>query len=312
MDNIARINQAIAYIEAHITGDIDYAQAAKIACCPTHQFPRIFAYVADIPLNEYIRRRRLSLAAIDLQAAKCSVIDIALKYGYDSQSAFTRAFKQLHGISPSQAKKAGAPLHIVPPMSFQFPKGNYINPYHYRVEKGNVKMAELTKLEFADFGPCKVIGKAIKTKPMSNDMPRLWGQCSADGTFETLFAQKEYFPENTEPTCIGFIPEFDMETMTFTYVVGIFVTKNAPVPEGFDSFDVPACHIAKSWIKGEEYEVFSNAFNLTQQALEEKGFQVDAEHYFECEVYTDERYSIPKNKGEKVITMDYYLPCKKA
>lgn len=118
MDWIERLNKAIAYMEAHMTEEIDYAQVAKIASCSSFHFQRMFSYIASVSLSEYIRRRKMSLAAIDLQNGGEKIIDIALKYGYASPTAFNRAFQSIHGIAPSRVKE-GAMLKSYPPISFQ-------------------------------------------------------------------------------------------------------------------------------------------------------------------------------------------------
>lgn len=105
MEWIERLNKAINYIEENITKEIEYEQVAKIACCSTYHFQRMFAYMADVPLSEYIRRRRMSLAAVELQNDDKKIIDVALKYGYSSPTAFNRAFKSIHGVAPSVIKK---------------------------------------------------------------------------------------------------------------------------------------------------------------------------------------------------------------
>lgn len=110
MEWIERLNGAINYIEEHLCEEMDLNEASKIACCSTYHFQRMFAYMADIPLAEYMRRRRMSLAAVDLQSGDNKVIDVALKYGYNSPTAFNRAFKNIHGIAPSQAKEKGVVL----------------------------------------------------------------------------------------------------------------------------------------------------------------------------------------------------------
>ena len=109
MDWIELLNSAINYIEAHITVEPDYDQLAKIACCSTYHFQRMFAYMAGVPLSEYIRRRKMSLAAVDLQGSDEKIVDLALKYGYASPTAFNRAFQSIHGIAPSALKKAESP-----------------------------------------------------------------------------------------------------------------------------------------------------------------------------------------------------------
>jgi len=118
MEWIDRLNKALDYIEENLTGEISYEQAAKIACCSTFHFQRMFAYIAGVPLSEYIRRRRMTAAAFDLQTGDEKVIDLALKYGYDSPTAFNRAFHSIHGLSPSQAKNPGTALCAYPRISF--------------------------------------------------------------------------------------------------------------------------------------------------------------------------------------------------
>lgn len=134
MDWITRLNSAIAHLEAHMTEEVDYAQLAQIACCSSYQFQRMFSYIAGVPLSEYIRRRKMSLAALDLQGTDAKVIDIALKYGYASPTAFNRAFQSIHGIAPSQAKEAGASLKSYSLLSFKLiAKG--VDEMEFRIEK---------------------------------------------------------------------------------------------------------------------------------------------------------------------------------
>ena len=84
MDWIERLNKAMNYIEEHLTDEIDYGQLGRIACCSAYHFQRMFTYMAGVPLSEYIRRRRMSLAAVDLQGKNVKIIDVAGKYGYNS------------------------------------------------------------------------------------------------------------------------------------------------------------------------------------------------------------------------------------
>ena len=110
MEWIERLNSAVEYMEDHLLEKIDYEEVAEIANFPAYHFQRMFFYMTNISVSEYIRRRRMSLAAVDLQDAGAKVIDIALKYGYDSPTAFNRAFQSIHGIAPSVAKKENATL----------------------------------------------------------------------------------------------------------------------------------------------------------------------------------------------------------
>lgn len=133
MEWIERLNSAITYIEDHLDDEIDYDQLAKIALCSTFHFRRMFGYMTGVTLAEYIRRRRMSCAAADIQAGE-RILDIALKYGYESPTAFNRAFQAIHGIPPSQAKKQGVTLRTSSPISFDVSvKGG--QEMDYRIEK---------------------------------------------------------------------------------------------------------------------------------------------------------------------------------
>lgn len=118
MEWLKQLSKAIEYIEVNLAGEISYEEAAKIACCSTYYFQRMFSYVADLSLSDYIRRRKMTQAAFDLQASDCRVIDIAVKYGYTSPTSFNRAFQSVHGITPVAAKRQGHMLNAYPPISF--------------------------------------------------------------------------------------------------------------------------------------------------------------------------------------------------
>lgn len=108
MDWIQGIQQAIEYIESHLTEHIDYNKAARCAYSSSFHFQRIFGILCGFSLGEYIRRRRLTLAGNDLLYKKMKVIDVAYKYGYETPESFSRAFQKFHGILPSQVKNGCA------------------------------------------------------------------------------------------------------------------------------------------------------------------------------------------------------------
>ena len=97
---IEGLNASVDYIEEHLDGDVDIARAASFASCTEGQFRRIFSYLAGMGLAEYVRKRRLSCAALDLSRGE-RVLDVAVRYGYSSPTAFNRAFQEVLGMSPS-------------------------------------------------------------------------------------------------------------------------------------------------------------------------------------------------------------------
>ena len=134
MDFMKRMTEVIDYIEEHIAEDFDINDLAKIVCCNAYQFGRIFSYIVGISLAEYIRNRRLSLAALELQGGSGKVIDIALKYGYNSPESFARAFREMHGVSPKEARSKGVTLRMYPCIALEFYIRGAVN-MDYRIEK---------------------------------------------------------------------------------------------------------------------------------------------------------------------------------
>jgi AraC family transcriptional regulator len=139
------MNNAMVYIEEHLTDDIDYSEVSKIASCSEYHFKRMFSFLSGIGLSEYIRRRRLTLAALDLKDTNLRIIDVAVKYGYDSADAFSRAFHSMHGILPSEARSENTQLKAYPRMTFQLSiKGGCEMNYRI-VEKGPFKLVGVKK-----------------------------------------------------------------------------------------------------------------------------------------------------------------------
>jgi AraC family transcriptional regulator len=166
MDWVDRMNAAIDYVEEHMNSDIEYEEISKIMCCPLAVFQRSFTQITGIPLSEYIRNRKLTCAAYDLQNTNIKVIDIALKYGYESSDAYSVAFKRLHGVMPIMARKPGVKLAF------------YCRLYFALTIKGVYKM-DYRKVEREQF---KVIGRRITT-PYGGGT---WAIVKSDGSADTM------------------------------------------------------------------------------------------------------------------------------
>lgn len=119
MDWITGIQNAINYIEEHLLEEIDYEEVARQSYSSGYHFQRVFGILCGYTVGEYIRNRRLSLAGMELQTEKAKVIDVALKYGYDSPDSFAKAFQKFHGITPSRARVDGAVLNSFSRLSLQ-------------------------------------------------------------------------------------------------------------------------------------------------------------------------------------------------
>ncbi len=175
MEWIQRLNRALNYIEENLTQEIDYDEAARIACCSVYHFQRMFAYMADIPLSEYIRRRRMSLAAVDLQRGE-RVLDVSMKYGYSSPTAFNRAFQAIHGAAPSLIKEGGMILKSYPPITFHITiKG--VEEMNYRIEN---------KEEFRIIGIAQPLEKEVEKN--FSIVPGMWQKAHMEGTVDRLIS----------------------------------------------------------------------------------------------------------------------------
>lgn len=182
MEWIDRLNSAIEYIEEHLTDEIDYEQLGRIACCSAYHFQRMFTYMAGVPLSEYIRRRKMSLAVVDLQGKGKKIIDVAGKYGYSSPTAFNRAFQSIHGIAPSAVKNEGVAVKSFPTLTFKLTvKG--VEEMNYRIE---------SKEAF------RIVGVSV---PLQKDIeknfaviPSKWEEISVNGTLQKLLGMMDTPP----------------------------------------------------------------------------------------------------------------------
>lgn len=127
------MNRVIAYIEDHLTEDIRMEAMASIVGCSTYEFSRIFSFMTGMPVSDYIRRRRLTQAVFDIQNGNGRIIDVALKYGYESPGTFSRAFKELHGQTPLSARKSGVSLKTYPQIAFKLTIRG-VNEMRFRME----------------------------------------------------------------------------------------------------------------------------------------------------------------------------------
>ena len=220
MEWLDRMNDALGYLEANLAGTADMEHAARLACCSVYHFGRMFSYIAGVPLSEYLRRRRMTLAAFDLQNGG-RVLDVALRYGYESPTAFNRAFQSVHGVSPSAAQRDGAPLKAYPRISFKI------------TVKGEAEMDyRIIKQE-----AFRIVGVREPLLPDFEDsfrrVPEFWGDAAASGAIPRLCLLMDAAPKGIlgVSTCMP-----DAENYYY-----IAVASTRPAPEGMHEYVVPAC-----------------------------------------------------------------------
>ena len=223
MDWLEKMNNAMNYIEANLANEISYDKAAQIACCSTYHFQRMFSFITNVSLAEYIRRRRLTLAAFELQASSIKVIDVAYKYGYDSPEAFSRAFKHLHGVMPISARNKGTALKAYPKMVFSISiKGD--KELDYRIEQ---------KDAFEVFGVFSVMSLGMEQAFI--DVPQFCKKCDEDGTcrrINELLGRPDDSPLHAAL--------YDFSDTGFKYMVCYYTPKTASIPEKYTKLHVPA------------------------------------------------------------------------
>lgn len=219
MDWVERLNQSMNYIEEHLTDEIDYSRLGQIACCSSYHYQRMFTYMAGITLSEYIRRRKMSLAAVDLQSGTERVIDIAVKYGYSSPTAFNRAFQSFHGIAPSAVKTEGVSVKTFSPIVFKIAVKGACE-MDYRIE---------TKEAFRIVGISAPLDKEIEKNFAV--VPKMWQDAVEKGTIQKLAAIMNAPPMGL----LGVSLCSDEEQ--WKYFIAVSSTKES---DGFEEYTVPA------------------------------------------------------------------------
>ena len=253
MEWMERLNQSLDYIEAHLTEEIDYEQLGRIACCSAYHYQRMFAYMAGIPLSEYIRRRRMSLAAVDLLGGE-RVVDVALKYGYSSPTAFNRAFQAVHGIAPSAVKGEGVSMKSYPPIAFKITiKG--VEEMQYRIEKREA---------------FRIVGVSA---PLDRDIeknfaviPTVWDEVTANGKLQKLVGMME-------PPLMGVLGVCACEeSKPWRYYIAVSSTQPA---DGFEEYTVPAATWAVFSGSGTSQSIQQLEQRIVTEWLPTSGYEYD-------------------------------------
>ena len=173
MNNFDRLNEVIKYIETNLDSEISIKRICQILCVNEYTLYRIFNFITGISLTEYIRNRRLSMAGLELINSRIKIIDLSLKYGYDSPISFSRAFKKYHGIKPSEVKKNSKYLKNFPPFSFLNDISNNIE-LDFRIQKEN-------ELNFY------TVFKKCKIHDIKFIAPKFWKELDSNNNYNELF-----------------------------------------------------------------------------------------------------------------------------
>ena len=285
MDWTTGIQNAINYIEEHLTEEINYDKVAEEAACSSFYFQRIFGVLCDISLGEYIRNRRLTLAGNELNVSDIKVIDIALKYGYESPESFTRAFSKFHGITPSEAKKNGSKLKSFSRLSVKITlSGGSMMDY---------KIVEKEAFEIIE----KVEAHSIENDVNAKSIPDFWTKSHNDGTVKTLL-------ENTTDRTFIFGVCYGNNSdcaKTFDYSIGAVYNPKTAVPKGFRKNIIPARTWAIFECKGAMPKAMQDMWHkITSEFFPTSGYQPTYE--MDIEAYTE------GDMGESDYRSEIWIP----
>ena len=165
--SVLLIQQAIEYIERHLYEKIDYTDVAKSVYMSAYNFHRTFGFLVGMSPNEYVKSRRLSLAAQALQSSEISVIDAAYRFGYETPESFSKAFSRFHGCSPVQAKRGGVKLRLFNPLAIKITfEGGSVMDYAIKRKQGQRFLA--VKRAFPN---------EISTDDNDRSIPDFWTEC---------------------------------------------------------------------------------------------------------------------------------------
>ncbi|PGZ09950.1 AraC family transcriptional regulator [Bacillus cereus] len=225
MDSLKNMNAAMQYIEDNLTDEIDFKEVARLALCSEYHFKRMFSFLAGISLSDYIRCRRLTLAAFELKNSNVKVIDVAIKYGYNSPDSFSRAFQNLHGITPSEARNSNHSLKAYSPMTFQLSiqGGNEMN---YRIEE---------KEPFRIIGIQKRV--PIVFNGVNEEIASMWKSLNPE-SIQTLKMLSNVEPTGIISASTNFSEGRMEEKGELDHYIGVATTKDCP--EQFKQLEVAA------------------------------------------------------------------------
>ncbi|MBN1500161.1 MAG: AraC family transcriptional regulator [Spirochaetes bacterium] len=226
MDWIKRMQTALEFIEENILDDIDSMIVADKIDTTQFHFQRMFHAVTGVTFGEYVRRRRLTLAAQEIMSSGATILEIALKYHYESHAAFTKAFTKLHNITPVNAREAGVKIQAYPPIAFQMSiTGD---------KKMEYKIKDLRQMKFA--------GRIIRTTSLNEEnlesIPAFWKESIKNGFIGEAAGAADKIGQLNGAlvgACTGYLEDEEH----YEYMIGVECSLQ-DIPETFDVRTIPA------------------------------------------------------------------------
>ncbi len=232
MDWISRLQKVIEYIELHLTDEqsvLRLNMLAKQALSSEYEFQKIFSIVTGITVSEYIRNRKLALAGEDIQLSDTSILDIGLKYGYETAESFTKAFTRFHGATPNAVRKNGASLKLYNKLSIQLQVEGGSSLDYRVINHSCIRVMAKTK-----------VFQIQTSEEIERTIPEYLEKCGAEGMYDILYEAKDnstYFADSI----IGIHDEIGCTPngSEFRMSIGVEYNKDT-VPEGYEIVEIPA------------------------------------------------------------------------
>mgnify|MGYP001118812410 CR=1 FL=1 len=294
--SVQLIQQAICYMEEHICEPINYVEVAGQVHMSGYHFHRTFSFITGMTANEYIRKRRLTLAAIELQTTDSSVTDVAYKYGYESPESFSKAFSRFHGSTPKQAKRKGAKLHLFNPLAIKITvEGGSIMDYRIEHKEGQKFIAMV-----------RAFSNEIINDDNDHSIPDFWGECYAKNLIEPMKLLRAEGKRDLYGLCS---PATASETH-FNYGIGVAVDRDTDMEKleelaenGYSIWETEPADYAVFKCFGDDGDCLSRTWDqFFKEFVPQTGYtQTDDTDY---EVYFE--------RGEKGLFCELWVPVKKS
>lgn len=294
--SIQLIQQAICYMEEHIYEDLNYTDVARSVHMSSYNFHRTFSFITGMTANEYIRKRRLTLAAQELQETDLSVIDAAYRYGYESPESFSKAFSRFHGSTPKQAKRKGAKLQLFSPLVIKI-----------ILEGGSIMDYRMEHREHQQFlALVRAFPNEVASDDNDHSIPDFWTECSEKDLIEPM---RQLCPEGKRDL-YGLCSPTKCGDTHFNYGIGILINEDMD-PAKLRQFTANGYSIWKT--EPSDYAVFK-CFGSDGGCLG-KTWNRFFREFAPQTGYTqtdDTDYEIYFEKGEKGLFCELWVPVRKS
>lgn len=282
MEWLNRLRESIDYLEEHMESKLDIDSAAKIALSSRFHFQRMFHMTTGVTVAEYVRKRRLTLAAQELTTSDIKVIDVALKYGYQTPEAFSKAFQKIHGVNPSEARDLGINLKAYPRISFQI----------------QIKGEKAMNYRIVEREAFKIIGKSKRVTTADGKnfeiIPRFWEESNNNGLCDQLCKLAGGLG------LLGVCMDFDHEEEVLTYMIAVEKPQEE-VPGGLIEKEIPAA----TWAIFESVGPMPNAIQEIWERIFSEWFPATGYEHAnapELEVY------LPGNPNDDNYKCEVWIP----